>query len=90
MSIDIEALRKSLDDITQEEIDIYFPPDTKPKGWLSIDEYLPMFLAEDIMEGGTIYEVKFKDNIHGHSMVSDHSQWYYHAKSEGITHWLNK
>ena len=39
MSIDIEALRKSLDDITQEQIDIYFPPDTKPKGWLSIDEF---------------------------------------------------
>lgn len=30
-----------------------FPPDTRPKGWLSIEEYLPMMYAIDIIQGYT-------------------------------------
>ena len=31
---------------------------TRPKGWLSIEDYLPMMLAMDIMIGGTEYKVR--------------------------------
>ena len=50
MSTDYEELSKkvteALKNITQEEIDEYFPPDTTPKGWLSIEEYLPKCEAQ--------------------------------------------
>ena len=41
MALDLEAISKKLDEalanMTQEDIDKYFPPDTRPKGWLSIE-----------------------------------------------------
>ena len=67
----------------------YFPPDTRPKGWLSIEEYLPMMYAIDIIQGYTIYKVKDKDGNEFESAVSDHNVWYYVAKEAGITHWWN-
>ena len=46
MALDLEKMSQKLGEalanMTQEEIDKYFPPDTRPKGWLSIEEYLPM------------------------------------------------
>ena len=90
MAIDFDKLREKLANITQEEIDKYFPKDTKPKGWLSIEEYLPMMKAMDIMIGGTEYKVRYEDGTEGCSMVSDHNIWYYYAKETGITHWLNE
>ena len=89
----VEECKKKIDEflanITQEEINKYFPPDTRPKGWLSIEEYLPMMCAIDIVHGYTLYKVKDKNGNEFESAVSDHNNWYYYAKEEGITHWWN-
>ena len=93
MALDLEEMSKKLDEalanMTQEDIDKYFPPDTRPKGWLSIEEYLPMMYAIDIMQGYTLHKVKDKDGNEFESGVSDHNVWYYMAKEAGITHWWN-
>ena len=93
MALDLEKIQKRWDDafdnITQEEIDKFFPPDTRPKGWLSIEEYLPMMYARDIMQGFSVYKVKDKEGKEFNSLVSDHNTWYYRAKEHGITHWHN-
>jgi hypothetical protein len=93
MALDLEEMSRKLGEalanMTQEEIDKYFPPDTRPKGWLSIEEYLPMMYAIDIMQGYTLYKVKDKDGNEFESTVSDHNVWYYMAKEAGITHWWN-
>lgn len=90
MRIDLDKLREALANMSQEEMNKLFPKDTKPKGWLSIEEYLPIMKAIDIMIGGTEYKVRYKDGTKGCSMVSDHNTWYYYAKEIGITHWLNE
>ena len=93
MALDLEEMKKKIDEflanITQEEINKYFPPDTRPKGWLSIEEYLPMMCAIDIVQGYTLYKVKDKNGNEFESAVSDHNNWYYYAKEECITHWWN-
>jgi hypothetical protein len=86
----IKKLEEALVNMTQEEIDKYFSPDTRPKGWLSIEEYLPMMLAVDIMQGYTLYKVKDRNGGEFESAVSDHNVWYYVAKEAGITHWWNE
>lgn len=90
MGIDLDKLRESLVNISQEEVDKYFPKDTKPKGWISIEDYLPMMYTIDIMQGYTLYKVKDKDGNEFESAVSDHNVWYYMAKEAGITHWWNE
>lgn len=94
MGLDLEEMSKRLDEalanMTQEEIDKYFTPDTRPKGWLNIEEYLPMMYAIDIMQGYAPYKVKDKDGNEFESAVSDHNVWYYMAKKAGITHWWNR
>ncbi len=94
MAIDFKKISKkikeSLDNLTEEEINEYFPPDTRPKGWLSIEEYLPKMYAIDIIQGYTLYKVKDKEGNEFESGVSDHNMWYYFAKEEGITHWWNE
>ena len=64
--------------------------DKRPKGWLSIEEHLPMMMAGDLMQGYSIYKVRDKYGKEFNSAVADHNTWYYRAKEEGITHWLNK
>ena len=76
--------------MTQEEMDKYFPPDTHPKGWLSIEEYLPKMYVTDLKQGYTIYKVKDKYGNEFESGVSDHNSWYQMAKENGITHWWNE
>ena len=84
-----KKLNQALENITPEEIAIYFPADTRPKGWVSIEEHLPMMYAMDYFNGGTFYKVKDKEGNEFESFVSDHNLWYYLAKEEGITHWWN-
>ena len=93
MALDLEGMSKKLDEtlanITPEEMAKYFPPDTRPKGWLSIEEHLPMMYAIDYFNGGTTYKVKDKDGNEFTSTVMDHNVWYYMAKEAGVTHWWN-
>lgn len=85
----LESLREALRNITPEEIAKYFPPDTKPKGWLSIEEYLPAWLGKDFGQGYSEYRVQYQDGTEGVTQVGDHNIWYYYAKEDGITHWWN-
>ena len=85
-----KILRESLENMTPKDIEKYFPKDTKPKGWLNIEEHLPMFMAVDIEKGCSVYTVKFADGTIGQSGVADHNTWYYEAKNAGITHWYNE
>ena len=69
----------------------YFPKESNtPKGWVSIDERLPMLKAVDLFEGGTEYKILFEDGVESYSRVADPNTWYYLAKETGITHWYNK
>ena len=90
----LNFLQEYLDSKTPEELkeewDEMFPPENDPpKGWVSIEDHLPMWMAKDVQEGSTEYKVKFKDGTTGNTYVSDHSVWYYYAKEIGITHWFN-
>lgn len=94
MPLDLEKLRKAIDEalknMTQEDIDKYFPSCSRPKGWLSIEEYLPMWLAVDVAQGYSVYKVKDAAGNEFESAVSDHDIWYHMAKEAGITHWFNE
>ncbi len=88
-----KEFKESLANMTQEEkaeLNKLFPPDTRPKGWLSIEDHLPMWLADDLEQGYSVYKVKDKEGNEFESFVTDHNLWYYKAKEAGITHWFNK
>jgi hypothetical protein len=76
--------------ISKEEVEKLLNWDVNiPKGWVSIEDHLPMMLAKDLFTG-TAYKVKDKDEKEFVSIVGDHSVWYYEAKELGITHWWNE
>ena len=81
-----------LDSMSDEEKQILFESfeDKTPKGWVSIEDAVPSWLAKDIVQGYTIYKVKFNDGSEGESCVTDGSVWYYLAKEAGVTHWFNE
>ncbi len=88
----LTSIREYLANMTpeqKEEMKEHFR-DKKPKGWLSIEEHLPMMYAKDIEQWFSVFKVKFNDGREGESKVSDGNTWYYHAKEAGITHWLNE
>lgn len=85
---DIENYHASLSNKDKKELREEFNDD-KPKGWLSIEEHLPMMRAIDIVSGGTKYKVRFEDGTEGVTIVADHNTWYYDAKENQITHWYN-
>jgi len=90
----VDKLKEYLDSKTDEELrkewDEMFPPENDPpKGWVSIEDHLPMMYAIDIGKGYSEFRVKYEDGQEGIAWVSDHNVWYYEAKKEGITHWLN-
>lgn len=92
MSEMIKKLREHLASLTDEEkLEIAEElRDKRPKGWLSIEDHLPMMKALDVVNFGTKYKVKYIDGTEGTTMVSDHNTWYYDAKERGITHWFNE
>ena len=84
-----KLIDESFKNMTPEQMEEYFPEDKTPKGWVSIEDALPMMLAMDVMRGGSMYRVKDKDGNEFESGVSDHNTWYYIAKEQGFTHWWN-
>lgn len=60
-----------------------------PKGWISIEDHLPVFLTKDVVKGGSTYLVMDKDGNTFKSTVSNSNMWYHLAKETNITHWYN-
>jgi hypothetical protein len=79
-----EEARKFFEDIQGPKI---------PKGWVSIEDHLPMMLAKDVAQGYTLYKCLLSLSDDNNSVietrVSDHNIWYFEAKEAGITHWWN-
>lgn len=89
----VKALRDHFNSLTPEqteEIREKYFTDKRPKGWLSIEDYLPQMYAIDIIRGYSLFKVRDKEGNEFESAVSDHNTWYYQAKEEGVTHWLNE
>lgn len=94
MALDLDEMSKRLDQalasLTEEDIEKYFPKDTTPKGWVSIEDYLPHCMAMDYIEKGySTYKVKDSNGTEFETAVTDHNIWYYLAKEQNITHWWN-
>lgn len=91
MALNLKDLKKKIDkslrEMTHEEWEACFPKDTRPTGWISIEDSLPEMYAIDIMKGYSEYKVKYADNTESTTKVADHNTWYYFAKETGITHW---
>jgi len=85
-----DEIKERIKNMSKEDMEKYFPKDTRPKGWLNIDDYLPYMNAMDLFKGGTTYKVKYKDGELGTTLVSDHNMWKYEAIEIGITHWWNE
>ena len=82
-----EAIDKALNSMTKEDWERMFPE--KPKGWISIEDELPMVYALDYFKKG-FTEFKVKDNAGKEftSRVCDGNTWLYEvAKPLNITHW---
>lgn len=94
LSESLRATKEYFDKLTPEELeDIklrFFTEPIIPKGWVSIEDHLPFCKIGDLLNHGTKYNVKDKDNNVFDSFVMDHNIWYYQAKENGITHWFNK
>ena len=88
----ISRMRKYLQNVDKNEIKEFFDKLPKPpKGWVSIDEFLPMCLAIDyIRQGYTEYKVMDANGKEFITHVCDHGVWLYeYAKPNNITHWFN-
>ena len=85
-----EALKK-LKNMSFEEFEKHFQADTRPHGWLNIEDYLPECYVQDfVKQGYSIFKVRDKDGNEFESKILDHNTWYYDAKKQGITHWWNE
>lgn len=87
-----QNLRKYLSSLTKEEKEALKErlTDKRPKGWINIDESLPMMYIKDMAQGYSTFKVKDKDGNEFETNVTDHHIWFYKAKDIGITHWLNE
>lgn len=85
----LDKMKEAIANMTPEDKEKFFPEDTTPKGWVSIEEHLPMWMASDVGQGGSLYKVKNARGRELSSLVSDHNVWYHIAKEQGITHWWN-
>ena len=86
-----KAIDKHFASLTEsdiEEIKKRFE-DKRPKGWLSIEEYLPMMYARDVMQGYSMFKVKDINGAEFYSPVADGNTWYFRAKEVGIILWYN-
>lgn len=82
-----EHLRNMTAEQKREMVEFF--TDNIPKGWVSIEEHLPMMYGKDIMQGYSMFKVRDKYGNEFESMVSDGNIWYYFALENNITHWFN-
>jgi hypothetical protein len=90
-----KEILKKFDDMSPEELEEikrkYFPPDTRPIGWISIEDSLPDCMVDDyIKQGYSIYKVKDKKGNEFDTTVCDNLMWYYTVKKMGVTHWWHE
>ncbi len=89
----LKKLEALIDNMTPEEKArheyLLKGPAEKPKGWLSIEEHLPVWKAVDFEQGYTSVKVKNSEGETGYSQCADHNMWYYLMKDSGVTHWWN-
>lgn len=85
----IDGLMAELDSATEEQLEElrekYFKQHVLPKGWISIEDELPQWLAKDVARGYTEYKVKYENGTESTTWVTDPNTWYYYAKEAGIT-----
>ena len=90
--IDLKAFEEAIANMSKEDKEKYFPEDKTPKGWVSIEEHLPMVTCDDFLNHNAVVKFIKVKNAKGrifNSQVGDHQMWYYDAKEAGITHWWN-
>jgi len=88
----LSAFSKALKGMTPEEKEYWKEEfrDKNPKGWVSVEDALPMWKAMDVGKGYSEYKVKDTNGDEFPTQVTDHTGWYYmYAKERGITHWWN-
>ena len=88
----LDAFSKALKEMTPEEHEYWKEKfrDKNPKGWVSVEDALPMWRVSDVAKGYSEYKVKDKDGKEFMTQLTDHTTWYYLvAKESGITHWWN-
>jgi hypothetical protein len=93
----LDKVAKMMDGVTKEDFDNWKkeydeknPP--PPKGWVSIEDHLPMVYAGDYMDKGySTFKVKDKDGKEFKTNVCDGYMWKYEiAIPLNITHWFNE
>lgn len=88
-----KKLKSILDNMSLEEKlmhkNLLKGPAEKPKGWLSIEDHLPVWKAIDFEKGFTRVKVKDSNGVIQYTQCTDHNMWYYMMKELGVTHWWN-
>lgn len=88
----LKKLEALIDNMTPEEKarhEYLLKSSEKPKGWLSIEEHLPVWKAKDFEKGYTTVRVRYSTGRSGYSQCTDHNMWYHIMKDSGVTHWWN-
>ena len=83
---DPNDLGRVINEVTPENEWVF--TDGIPKGWVSIEDDLPVCCGLDFPYG-TKYKVRNEVGEESYSYVLDHDLWYYDAVDLGITHWYH-
>lgn len=90
MDITLIDVKKLIEELSEEELKYFFTFSSLPKGWISVEDHLPQWLAEDVKQGYSVYKVKNSNGEEFETTVADHTYWYYIiAIPQKITHWYN-
>jgi hypothetical protein len=84
----VERLMSSVNTERDIEFEKFFKS-RLPKGWISIEQHLPIWLPKDVLKGFSSYMVKNHLGQVFQSKVTDHNLWKLTAIKNNITHWYN-
>ena len=89
----IKILHEALENMTEEDYQKYFPEDTTPKGWISVEDQLSsgVTISDYFEKGYSEYKVKDINEKEFLTPICDPNIWYvFVAKELNITHWFNE